>query len=108
MRLYKGFEPMPVFQSAEGAFIVEMWNRNAVKPFGKAKNALDEDDGNNYSRIKESIYRFIKAKGEVSRKEIENEFHMGSTKAFKLLKLLCADGLLEQKLNGNKTTYVVP
>ncbi len=104
MRLYKGFEPMPVFQSAEGAFTVELWNRNALR---RAEYPQEEDEGNNGSKIKENIYNFVKSKGEASRKEIEDEFHMGSTKAFKLLKLLCADGLLEQKLNGNKTTYVV-
>ncbi len=107
MRLYKDFEPMPVFQSAEGAFTVEMWNRNALKSNSKAENTQEEYEGTYSSKIKESIFNFVKAKGEASRKEIETEFHMGSTKAFKLLKLLCADGLLEQKLNGNKTTYVV-
>ena len=98
---------LSVFQSAEGAFSVEMWNRNALKSDSKAEDTQEEDGGNNSSKIKESIYSFVKAKGEASRKEIENEFHMGSTKAFKLLKLLCADGLLAQKLKGNKTTYVV-
>ena len=78
-----------------------------MKSDSKAEDTQEEDGGNNSSKIKESIYSFVKAKGEASRKEIENEFHMGSTKAFKLLKLLCADGLLAQKLKGNKTTYVV-
>ena len=51
MRLYKDFEPMPVFQSAEGAFTVEMWNKNILKSNSKAENPHEGDEGNNSSKI---------------------------------------------------------
>ena len=41
-----------------------------------------------------------------SRKELEEEFGFGSTKAFKVLKALCDAGLLIQQKYGNRTVYV--
>ena len=53
----------------------------------------------------EAVYRFVKTKGETTRKDIEEEFGVGSTKAYKLLKQLCEDGRVSQKSMGNKTSY---
>ena len=40
------------------------------------------------------------------RKEIEETFDISSTKLYLILKELCEEGLLLQKLNGRKTTYI--
>ena len=92
LRLYDGFEPLPAFRTAEGVFVVEMKNRNEAKV--QSKNTLKDD-----------IYEFVKTKQEVTRKDIENTFGFGSTKAYKYLKMLCDEGVISQKLNGNRTVY---
>ena len=60
-------------------------------------------DSNN---IKDQIYKMVKEKGSSSRKEIEETFDISSTKSYLILKELCEEGLLLQKLNGRKTTYI--
>ena len=109
MRLYKDFEPAPLFRSAEGAFTVEMWNRNEWKAAeaGPSDPARVVQAGD-ASSAAERVYAFVREKGEASRKEVQEEFRVGSTKAYKLLKLLCAEGRLIQNQNGNKTTYSAP
>ena len=106
MRLYKDFEPAPLFRSAEGAFTVEMWNRNEWKDAeaGPSDPARVVQAGD-ASSAAERVYAFVREKGEASRKEVQEEFRVGSTKAYKLLKQLCAEGRLIQNQNGNKTTY---
>ena len=106
MRLYKDFEPAPLFRSAEGAFTVEMWNRNERKDAeaGPSDPARVVQAGD-ASSAAERVYAFVREKGEASRKEVQEEFRVGSTKAYKLLKQLCAEGRLIQNQNGNKTTY---
>ena len=109
IRLYKGFDNLPVFRSAEGAFTVEMWNMNEKNGSENTNQAqtLSEQTRETKGELKEKIYEFIKIKNEVTRKDIEDEFKIGSTKAFKHLKQLCADGAIMQNKNGNKTTYRV-
>ena len=108
MRLYNGFCRQPLFQTAEGVFSVTLFNRNeafvdaetvseATKVY---KVEADNDIGN-------SICALAKEKGKITRKEIEEVYGCGSTKAFKLLKKLCDDGALKQKKSGNQTVYVL-
>ena len=110
MRLYQRFDHQPVFKSAEGAFTVELFNRNenAESDGNPATGSIDgetepvpETEG-----IRTAVYQKAKEQGRVTRKEVEKEFGFGSTKAFKLLKILCDEGLLIQKKNGNQTVYV--
>lgn len=109
LRLYKDFPVPPVFRSAEGVFNVELRNRNErifgnpeIEKAGKEQKIVSVPDD-----LKERVFEMIRDKGEASRKEVEEKFNIGSTKSYKILKQLCADGLLTQKLNGNKTTYTL-
>ena len=109
IRLYRGFDPAPVFRSAEGAFTVELPNRNEafkvreshpdIDTTPTAKKPITED-------IKASVYTRAKEQGSISRKDVEEAFHIGSTKAYKILKMLCEAGLLIQQKNGNQTIYL--
>ena len=56
--------------------------------------------------IRTAVYQKAKELGRVTRKEVEEEFGFGSTKAFKVLKALCDAGLLIQQKYGNRTVYV--
>ena len=110
MRLYQGLEHQPVFKSAEGAFTVELYNRNQ----NTEKEINPSSDGMNdqaelmpdMEKIQTAVYQKAKAQGRITRKEVEQEFGFGSTKAFKVLKSLCEEGLLIQQKSGNRTVYV--
>ena len=105
MRLYQGFTPSPVFRSAEGAFTVELFNRNGNNSSNAAR-AEQEAGYDPIGEIKSAVYARTKERGRISRKEVEEEFGFGTTKAFKILKLLCEEGYLLQKKSGKQTVYL--
>ena len=104
LRLYDGFNKKPEFKTAEGAFTVILGNRNAITATESVPNRMNVSTNED---VKKAVYDFVKKKTEVGRKDIEKEFGFGSTKAYKYLKILCADGVLVQKKNGNRTTYIL-
>lgn len=89
-----GLCPDSVFKTSEGAFYVELKNKNVQAP----KKRIPD---------KESVYELIREKGEVSRKEVEEVLDSGTTKAYMCLKELCDHGLIAQRRNGNRTTYIL-
>lgn len=103
MRLYAGFNPSPVFQTAEGGFTVTLYNRNEK---AIADDIITVSESEPALEIEKTIYSIAKKKGSITRKEIEDLYGFGSTKAFNLLKKLCCKGLLKQKKNGNQTVYI--
>ena len=110
MRLYQGLDHQPIFKSAEGAFTVELFNRNENTEnegnfVADGMNSQTESKPD-MEEIQTAVYQRAKAQGKVTRKEVEQEFGCGSTKAFKVLKALCKTGLLIQQKNGNRTVYV--
>jgi ATP-dependent DNA helicase RecG len=110
MRLYQGLEHQPVFKSAEGDFTVELYNRNE-NPEKKVNSSSDGMDDQtelmpDTEKIQTAVYQKAKEQGRITRKEVEQGFGFGSTKAFKVLKSLCEDGLLIQQKSGNRTVYV--
>lgn len=108
LRLYYGFDPAPRFRTAEGAFTVEMTNRNEVQAFPSASPAeqtiLRESS---FIEGKERVLAILREKGDtvITRKDVEDILNVGSTKAYKILKQLCNEKLIRQNFNGNKTTY---
>ena len=55
---------------------------------------------------KSLILQYARGNGSVTRKEVEDLISAGTTKAFRLLKELCVDGILEQKGSGKLSSYV--
>ena len=53
----------------------------------------------------EKLIEIIRLKKIVTRKEVEEELKIGTTRAFTLLKKLCDDGIAVQKKNGRLTVY---
>lgn len=107
MRLYKGFTPLPLFRAAEGVFTVEMSNRNeaAAELSFIEKNQKNTVRKHTPDDLKEKVYEMIRDNGELTRKDVEEKFNIGSTKSYRILKQLCEEGLVIQQLNGNRTTY---
>lgn len=109
IRLYQGSVPAPVFRSAEGAFTVELFNRNENSIHQKtSQNADTEAVSGNSAReeMEVAIIAKAKAQGSISRKEVETLYQFGSTKAYKILKALCKEGLLIQQKSGKQTVYI--
>lgn len=106
IRLYQGFSPAPVFQSAEGAFTVQLFNRNESK--GKRGEGAAEYHSTQASEdeiILNAIYDEARKQGKITRKQVEENFGYGTTKAHKLLKMLCDRSLLVQEKRGKQTVY---
>ena len=88
---------------------MELFNRNE-----KSENSVAEGIGMDSQtepfpeteEIRAAVYQKAKNQGQVTRKEVEQEFGFGSTKAFKVLKALCEAGLLIQQKSGNRTVYL--
>ena len=125
LRLYNGFSFAPSFRTAEGVFAVELPNRNeathvhepvvsetahgAVYKTNSTRSSASSKTGARTTTrevLKASIYKLAKENGRITRKEIEDNFGFGSTKAFKYLKILCEEGKIIQQKNGNQTIYV--
>ena len=106
MRLYQGFTSQPIFRTAEGAFTVELPNHN-----GKAQTTVGSELSNRSERAKKEngkhqVLSLAKEQGKITRKEVEEAFDCGSTKAYKMLVALCREGLLVQQKRGNQTVYI--
>lgn len=108
-RLYSNAEVEPLFQTAEGAFSVLMRNRNekneATVVFTQEHERVNRKE-NAFEQAKPMVYQFAVEQGSISRKETEEITGFKSTKAFRLLKEMCDEGMLEQQSNGKLTSYL--
>lgn len=102
MRLYTHETNHPEFRTAEGVFTVSLPNTNQGR---QSEPQISENKP--YQDENAELLDFVKAKGTVTRKDVETEFQYGTTKAYTLLKRLCEEGILIQHGNGNKTVYVL-
>ncbi len=102
MRLYRGKVIQPSFRTAEGAFAVSLPNTNLEESQSTHRIAAE-----NRSDEAETVVEFVRKRGAATRKDIETELHVGSTKAYKLLKRLCDAGILQTQGQGNQTAYTL-
>ena len=119
IRLYQNSKPK--FRAAEGAFTVELPNRNEITApttsnevnaestkIAKNTDTVAENVVEKKSlqtQLSDSIYALAQEKGRVTRREVEEIYRIGSTKAFTILKKLCEKGLLTQQKKGYQTVY---
>jgi ATP-dependent DNA helicase RecG len=108
-RLYEGSGYTPEFKTAEGAFTVTMQNRNEMQkmPVASTEEILPETTRKEKAVQINELYQFIQSHGTVTRKNVEDNFGFGSTKAYNLLKRLCSEGKIHQKKQGNQTYYFI-
>lgn len=100
--LYKGTPAQPQFKAVQGAFVCTIFNRNEALA-GKVQESTPE-----YSYKGDELDRIMNlaaVKGSVTRREIEEAIGLKTTKAFRLVKMLCASGRLVQKQEGRFTRY---
>ena len=102
MRLYSGKAIQPSFRTAEGAFTVSLPNTNLEET--QSAHGMAAGNGSNET---ETIVEFVRERGTATRKDIEAELQVGSTKAYKLLKRLCEEGILQTQGQGNQTAYTL-
>lgn len=106
--MYQGFNPEPVFKSAEGAFTVQLYNRNEKNENHtsiRERSRELESKSSVMNQAKSAVYELAKEQGSINRKTVELTFHFGTTKAYSILKSLCKDGMLTQQKKGRQTEY---
>lgn len=103
-RAYRGCEAHPEFETAKGVFRVTLPNRNEV-PRKATQTAEETQKADILEEQKNRILAYARKNGSITRKEAENLIGSGTTKAFRLLKQLCAAGKLRQKGSGRLSTY---
>ena len=107
LHLYRGADPAPVFKSAEGAFMVTLPIRNTgPENDGTEKSIRKKKTLTSWEKEKESVLELAVKRESITRKEVEEAFGYGSTKAYKLLMSLCEERKLVQQKSGNHTVYV--
>ncbi len=95
-RVYAGKKRQPEFETAKGVFRVTLPNCNEQRT---AERDLPEEQ-------RQMVLDFAAENGSVSRKEVEELIQAGTTKAFRLLRELCADGKLKAEGSGRLSRYI--
>ena len=109
---YKTVPRSPKFQAVGGAFKVTLYNENEDVRDYYSGDLLSEHKAHyhvNYvprDEIAASVLEMARKKGTITRKDVQNRFNIGSTKAFLCLKILCDSGKLRQQKMGKQTSYV--
>nr|WP_319473814.1 ATP-binding protein [uncultured Sphaerochaeta sp.] len=106
MHLYKEYLRKPEFKAAEGAFSCVLPNSNEEGTYTQKHEYHEDSVGESLNAEKASILYHAKARGSISRKEVEDLVGLKTTKAFRLLKELCAEGQLTQQTCGKFTRYI--
>ena len=111
-RFYAGCERQPVFQAAEGAFLVKLYNKNEMldiafaerkePPVEKKQRGARKAD---YTEEKGEILAIVKKQESITRKEVEEILGIKTTKAFRILKEKCEEGSLIQGNSGRNSCY---
>lgn len=103
---YAAYEAKPEFRTAEGAFRVDLPNVNFGKSRIKVSESKEEYTVPAEPKVMEDrVLELIRAKEIVTRKEVETELGVGTTKAYTVLKQLCEMGQIEQLKKGRMTVY---
>ena len=105
INLYSDSYEKPIFRTAEGAFLVELFNRNEEKDEGfwlheSCSVSIPQEEIRNF------ILNMAVKNGRLTRREVEETCGCGTTKAFRILKELCDEGKLTQHKSGNLTVYL--
>ena len=110
---YKGAFCPPEFRAVGGAFKVTLFNRNERESDCFSGDLISEPHiryaVNNVPRneLAQEILRLAEDKGTITRKDVQDSFNVGSTKAFLCLKMLCDSGKLRQQKMGRLSGYSV-
>ncbi len=104
-RLYADSSMSPVFQSAEGAFLVKLYNKNEYSVLETRTNTERKPRRTDIDTIKNQVYEYVKENGEITRKKVEEMFGIKTTKAYKVLNEMCEETLLVQKGEGKLRRY---
>ena len=57
--------------------------------------------------LAEEILKLAEEQGVITRKDVQDKFKVGSTKAFLCLKILCDNGKLKQRKMGRQSSYSI-
>lgn len=104
-RLYADCKMQPVFMSAEGAFLVKLYNKNEYPSAEIAGVEVEKIREARASSVKTQICDYVKKNGYITRRLTEELLGTGATAAYRALSELCDDGILEPKGAGRLRRY---
>lgn len=104
-RGYQGKGKTPIFETATGAFRVTLPNCNEgdYASEGTQPQRIERTSAAAQNKL---VIEYACQNGSISRQETEELLQVGSTKAFKILKELCANGKLIVEGSGKNVKYV--
>ena len=106
LRLYEDCPKKPAFKAVEGAFLCILPNRNELVQYSQKQHQTESVVGESLDAEKLAILSLAKQKGSISIREVEDTIGLKTTKAFRLIKELCAEGKLMQQVSGKFTRYI--
>lgn len=107
-RVYNGNVKEPVFETAKGVFRVTLpnFNENTMKTTEFKAESTVRNEKLSLDKQKMLIMEYAVRNGGITRQKVQEILHAGSTKAFRLLKELCASGDLEVRGSGRLSKYI--
>ena len=108
MSLYRDCAEKPLFRTAEGVFSVTLPGMNSTPAGNKQADHVSEPFRSYISPEEErqTVCLVAERQGWITRKTVEDVLGCGTTKAYKLLLELCAEGVLVQRKSGKLTVYL--
>lgn len=104
-RGYQGTGKTPVFETAAGAFRVTLPNCNETVSVNEEvpKRKTENTSSKEQDKL---VMEYASENGSITRQDAEELLQVGSTKAFKVLKMLCSTGKLRVEGSGKQVRYV--
>lgn len=116
-RAYRDQERKPLFETAPGVFRVTLPNVYEAAAEGNKENEQKQtkqqpvitsvSKQNALRREKQLIIQYVEENGRVTRQNVEEMLEIGTTKAFRLLKELCEEGVLQIQGSGKGVHYIL-
>lgn len=106
-RMYADFSLKPKFETAKGVFRVTLPNCNDVAMVKKTKQRAGVEKKNTNEQEKDLLVTYASENGQITRKETEELLQVGATKAFRLLRELCEEGILAVEGTGRLSRYIL-
>ena len=105
MGLYKDCPNKPIFQTAEGAFRVVLYNRNGEPQKEEKKESAPLNRSKASRTGKAEILGYVEKNGTITRKDAEELLGVGTTHAYNILNDMCSEGLLVKEGAGRSSYY---
>jgi len=105
-KAYEGMKQQPLFETAPGAFRVTLPNVNFYDKRNISSDKKRKNAAFSKNDEKQIIMSYLSETGSITRQKAEELIQAGSTKAYKLLKQMCDEGIIIADGSGRLMRYV--